>query len=381
VRPLNLRGIAVVAALCLCTGCAGRSLTADNPVVSRVPPRVAAGQDSESEPRTAPDEITQVTFADGVEVPRLDAQISEIAATVDGTPILVSDVLEPHSVNLAAAQKQLPEAKFLELREQLIRRELPRHIDETMLMNAALAKLDKDKRAQLEQQLDEFFSLKLKDIQKQTGAGTLAELEARMQAQGTTLSNLRRAFGRQQLAGQSLQLHMPQQPAVNRTELLAEYQKRIASYTQPAQVKWQQVWISYDKHGGKKAALSVVDQAVAELKAGSDFSEVARKYSDGAMAKDGGQWDWTQKGSLANAEVDRLLFELQVGEIGRVIAGDKAYQIVRVTDRRPDRVTPFEEVQEELRKEIMAEKEQKLREDVVKRLRKDAVVTTMFDAR
>ncbi|MGD9855215.1 MAG: peptidyl-prolyl cis-trans isomerase [Planctomycetaceae bacterium] len=379
-RPLRYRDLAVLAAMCWCTGCAGRSLTADNPVVARVPPRVAAAQNSELDTQTAQRDIAQVAFDDKAGPPPLDSQMLEVAATVDGTPILVSDVLEPHAMNLAAAQQQLPEAKFLELREQLIRRELPRYIEETALMNAALAKLDQDKRAQLEQQLDDFFTLKLQDIQKQTGAGTLAELEARMQAQGTTLSNLRRAFGRQQLAAQSLQLHLPQQPAVTRGELLAEYERRIAEYTQPAQVKWQQIWISYDKHGGKKGALAVVDQAIAELKSGSDFSSVAGKYSDGVMAKDGGNWDWTQKGSLANAEVERLLFELRVGEIGQVIAGDKAFQIVRVTERRPDRVTPFEEVQDQLRKDLTAEKQNKLRDDVVKQLRKNAVITTMFDA-
>lgn len=380
-RRLRLCELAVAAAICWGAGCAGRSLTADNPVVGPLPPRIAAAQDSKvTSPAESP-AVEQVAFEGTKEVPPLDTTMLEVAAMVDGTPILVADVLEPHAVNLAAAQAQLPEAKFRELREQLIRRELPRYIDETALMNAALAKLDNDKRAQLDQQLDEFFTQKLQEIQKQTGASTLAELEAKMQAQGTTLSNLRRAFGRQQLAAQSLQLHMPQQPSVSRAQLQAEYQKRIASYTQPAQVKWQQIWISYDRHGGKKAAFGVVEQAVAELKAGHDFASVARKYSDGVMAKDGGHWDWTQKGSLANADIERLLFELPVGEIGPVIPGDKAYQIVRVTERRPDRVTPFEEVQDELRKEIQAENESKVREEVVRRLKKNAVITTMFDAR
>ncbi len=370
------------AAMCLCAGCSGRSVTADNPVVGLVPPRVVAAQDADRSADGGDTErdIAQVSFENTEGLPQLDTRMSSVAATVDGTPILVSDVLEAHAANLAAAREQLPEEKYQKLLDQLIRRELPRFIDETVLMNAALAKLDDDKREQLEQQLDDFFTQRLDEIQKQAGASTLAELEAKMQAQGTTLSNLRRAFGRQQLAAQSMQLHQTQEPTVTRPELLAEYEKRIEDYKLPAQVKWQQIWVSYAKHGGKKQAMAVLDRAIAELRNGTDFASVARKYSDGVMAAKGGHWDWTRKGSLANPEVERLLFELNVGEIGQVIAGEKAYQIVRATERLPDRITPFAEVQADLRKEIIARKKQELNEEVLKRLRKEAVITTMFDA-
>src|SRR5690606_35921250 len=95
---------------------------------------------------------------------------------------------------------------------------------------------------------------------------------------------------------------------------------------------------------------------------------------------EGGHWDWTQKGSLADPEVERLLFELRIGEIGEPFAGKNAYQIICVTDRRPERVTPFAEVQNDLRQQILEQKQKALDDEVIKRLKKDAVITTMFDA-
>jgi len=375
--------VVAIAAILLCSGCAGRSVTADNPVVGLVPPRISVAADEIEVARSqdADTLITQVTHSDGGHDPSMDAEMAKVAAVVNGTPILVADVVEKYSMQLAQAKQQLPAAKYAELRDQLIRSELPHLIDETVLMDAAVSQLGDDQKDQLEQQLDSLFSEKLIDIQEQLGVGTLAELEAKMQAQGTTLSNLRRAFGRQQLAAQSMQLHQAAEPIVTRQQLLAEYEKRIDEYKQPAQVKWQQIWISYGNHGGKKKAVAVLDAAIAELKNGTDFASVAREYSNGVMAKEGGHWDWTQKGSLANEEVERMLFELNVGEIGQVVAGEKAFQVVRVSQRRPDRVTPFEEVQNDIRQEILAETRQELTNDVVKKLKKDAVVTTMFDAR
>ncbi len=377
-RWLSVASIAVL----LCAGCSGRSVTADNPVVGMIPPRMAVVDDSPEIARSqdASTSVTPVSHDDAIERASLDSEMAEIAAVVNGTPILVADVLEKYSMQLAQVKQQATKEQYAELREQLIRRELPHAIDEAVLMDAAIMKLGADQKEQLERQLDNLFTQKLEEIKQQLEVGTLAELEAKMQQQGTTLSNLRRSFGRQSLAAQSMQLHMPPEPNIARSELLTEYEKRIDEYKSPAQVKWQQIWISYDKNGGKTKALTVLDSAIAELKNGTDFSTVARKYSNGVMANDGGNWDWTQKGSLANEEVERMLFELNVGEIGPVISDKQAYQIVRVTERRPDRVKPFEEVQNDIRAELIAEKQQGVSEEVIRKLKKTAVITTMFDA-
>jgi parvulin-like peptidyl-prolyl isomerase len=379
--------VAALAVLCLTAGCSGRNITADNPVLGRVPIRTSlaepAADHNESltaDARGAEAGVDQVAFEDAAQPKAGDLSMSNVAAVVDGTPILVSDILEPHAANLAKAEKQLSPARFAELREQVLRRDLPRYIDDTVLMNVAVAQLDADKRAQVDQQLDEFFKQWLKGIQTELQAGTVAELEAKLQAQGTTLSSLRRTFTRQQLAKQGMMLHRGPEPTVTRQELLDEYQKRIADYQHPPQVKWQQIWISHRKHGGEDKASGVLQQAIGELRQGADFAAVAQKYSDGATANDGGHWDWTQMGSLSNPQVERQLFELGVGEIGQVIAEEHAFQLVRVIERRPHRVTPFEEVQADLRKELIEQKKKTLADDVVKRLKEDAVITTMFDA-
>lgn len=379
--PLEHSLVALLLVALLCTGCSGRSVTADNPVVGMIPPRMAVADAGPEVARSQDGEtsVTQVGHVDGGNS-AMDAKMSEVAAVVNGTPILVADVLEPIAGDLAKAQKAMPPEQFASEREKAIRALLPQMIDQAVLADSAMSQLGADQKEQLEQQLDTLFTQRLEDVKAERGVGTLAELEALMQQQGTTLSSMRRMFGRQSLAQQSLAMNMPPDPIVTRQELLAEYEKRIDEYKQPAQVKWQQIWVSYDKHGGKNKALTVLDAAIAELKAGTDFDTVTRQYSDGVMAQEGGHWDWTQKGSLANEEIERMLFELNVGEIGEVVAGDKAYQLVRVSQRRPDRVKPFEEVQEEIRQEILAERQQGVRQEVIKKLKKDAVITTMFDA-
>src|SRR5690606_14141590 len=226
---------------------------------------------------------------------------------------------------------------------------------------------------------DKFFAEELTRMQAELGVKSLAELEAVFQQSGTSITNMQRSFNNRQLAGQAMGMLTPKEPTITRREILEEYQSRLDEFTEPEKVRWQQIWISYKKHGGKQQAFEALDEVIHALKAGRPFADVAREYSDGVMAAEGGQWDWTQRGELNNQEIERMLFELPVGEIGQVVAGETAFQIVRVTERRPKTTKTFVEMQNQLGQEIKNRKRQKLLDEVLAELKDKAVVTTMFD--
>ncbi|QDU39825.1 Foldase protein PrsA precursor [Maioricimonas rarisocia] len=304
----------------------------------------------------------------------------EVAAWVNGTPIFTAEVLERRRPQLAQAQAQMPSAQFRILQERMIQEDLPSHVDEALLVDAVKTQLDGEQLERVEQQLDIYFEQEIARLKEKTGAGTLAELEAQLQMAGTTLASARKAFGRRQLAGQYLQERL-QEPTVTRQELLADYRAHLEDYHTPAEVKWQQIWISYRKQGGVSAARQVMERAVAELRSGASFDDVARRYSDGVMAASGGHWDWTQFESIANQDVSEALQRLSVGETSGVVEGEKALQLVRVVDRRAARYTPFEDVQNEIRDRLRAEKRRVAAEEILTELRETAVIETMFDDR
>ena len=74
-----------------------------------------------------------------------------------------------------------------------------------------------------------------------------------------------------------------------------------------------------------------------------------------------------------------MLFDLQVGEIGAVVAGETAFQIVRVTERKPQTTKTFADVQDQLSQQLKQQKQQDMVEQIVARLKDEAVITTMFD--
>jgi parvulin-like peptidyl-prolyl isomerase len=86
-----------------------------------------------------------------------------------------------------------------------------------------------------------------------------------------------------------------------------------------------------------------------------------------------------QPDSVAEPELRDALKTLKKGEISGPIATEKAYMLVKVIETQPARTTPFEEVQDELRKSISERKKGERITAVVEKIKSKAIVETMFD--
>jgi parvulin-like peptidyl-prolyl isomerase len=242
-----------------------------------------------------------------------------------------------------------------------------------------MSKLDAQHRENVEQQLDKFFKENVQQLMQQNKVSSEADLEALLQANGSSLAAERKAFGDRELAQQFVAEKLKGDINVSRRDLLTEYHDHPEEFTHPEQVKWQQIAIQYDKHDGRDGAVRVAETILGELDRGMDFDEAARKYSEEALGKSGGHWDWTQPGSVADAELRRALGSLSVGETSGALPGVKACLIVKVTGKRAERTTPFVDVQDELRKRIEERRRKDRIKAVLDEVRAAAVVETMFD--
>lgn len=78
----------------------------------------------------------------------------------------------------------------------------------------------------------------------------------------------------------------------------------------------------------------IIEKARQELKAdGSNFDDIAKKYSQGKSANSEGELGWFREDQLA-PEVARAVFELKEGEISNVIKSSLGYHIVQAQQFR-----------------------------------------------
>jgi len=370
------------------SGCGSvNTATVDNPVMPEAPPRMTATsaaslqQPSENSAAETAGQMHVVAaeFAGAdtsVEPGFLDSQV---VATVDGTPLFAAEILVPYERNLRKVQLEVPPAEFQQLRTSLIQRDLPRHVENTVLVNALKSTLAPEQLEMLETRLDEMFDEQVEQWKRQFGLATLAEVEAKMQEQGASLLALRRSFFSQTMGRQFLQEKAGKPRDVGRPELLAYYQEHRADYEIPARVKWRQIRIDFNRDGGRSAASDALQQVVAGLRSGTDFATIATQHSHGPTAQNGGDRGWLTKDSLSDEQVERALFALPIGSVSQIFTGKTAYQIVLVEDREAGGYKPFGDVQSEIKAAITAQEQQQAIEKVLKEMVDKATVVTFLD--
>lgn len=312
-------------------------------------------------------ELPSTTFAEG----------NEVAALVNGHPIFVDDII-PSAV-LDKARAKMPPKVYEEQRMMLIRKNLRPHIERELLVQALKSRVKEDQLKALNKHLDAKVEEEEKSMMKKLKVETSIEFDAKLQEQGLTLTDFRNGMRNQLMAQNYIALKSMPKEDLGRPDLLAYYQENIADYEFPGEVKWQHIVLAHAKHGGAEGARTRAQDILSQLQSGADFGELAKKYSNGPNSKVGGTWDWTKEGSLAAKEVETMLFEIPVGEVGPPIVREHTVEIVRVIERKDAGRQPFREVQAAIRDKLRHEDYRVAAQNLLNELNANAEIHTMFD--
>ena len=324
------------------------------------------------------------------DAPPLSSSAGPAAAIVNGTPILVSELLAPFEARLREIESTVTAAQFAELQSQLIAKQLPRSIETALLVDSLQSQLEPPRSTELKEQIGADFDEKLTGLMSQYDVESVDELkqalssdgqsiESQLHVSGRTRDELRRSFVRHRLAMISMRESLGEIAPPSNNELLTEYRGRLADFTEPLKVEWKQIRISYDAHGGRSQARQVLNAAQSELAEGASFDDVAVKFSDGPRAAMGGHWGWTQLTSISDVALRDTLDGLAIGDVSEVIEGEKSFIIAQLAGRQDAQVAPFEEVKGALSKELTQLKQKQQVADVLQELVSRAVIETMFD--
>ncbi len=103
-----------------------------------------------------------------------------------------------------------------------------------------------------------------------------------------------------------------------------------------------------------------IDEALKELKAGKDFSEVAKKYSEDKKAKNGGDWGAFEWRYFVTPEEKSEIEKLSENSVSPVIKSDKGFSIIFLYKLEPAKVSTFDEVKDRIKSYLTYQKTQEL---------------------
>jgi parvulin-like peptidyl-prolyl isomerase len=411
-----MRRVPLLLLIVLCAdlaGCNGIQKKHDNPVMVQAPRRVDRLQSDETEAKYADnsDENSNAKEVDGSDITLVRSTLetnpwknwnddttifnSQVAATVNGAPILNGDVLDRYAGYLISVRDQMQELakdpkklqpgqplptpeSFVKFRQMLIQRDIATHIQKKLLVERMKGSLKPDQMKQMNSHIDQLFEKETERLKKDLNVTNKTELELELNKKGTTLQNVKDNFALERLSVEFLVAKSEKPDPIERPDLVAYYQSNTDKFSVEAKVKWQQLQVSITPETNKSAARAKLDQALAELNHGVSFDKVAKKYSDGPTAKEGGAWDWMEAGNLADEKLEKKLFTMSLNQLSETHEGRDALSVVRVIDRKEAGRQPFKEVQEEIRS-IMTEEQNKNRpKKLLKELFTQAVIETQY---
>jgi len=139
-------------------------------------------------------------------------------------------------------------------------------------------------------------------------------------------------------------------------QLRTAYSNALDNFRMPERVHARHILL---KTQGKSDAEKKVLQARAEdllkqLKNGADFAELAKKNSDDGSKEQGGDLGWFVRNQMV-PEFDSAAFALKPKELSGVVTSQFGYHIIQVLEKDPAKLKPFEEVKDELTKEVRAQ--------------------------
>jgi len=313
-----------------------------------------AGQDTNSTPAPTPAPARQTPEPQAVQgastlgsSTSLDSSSNDLASLY-GTPVVeviarVNDQVITNA-DLARAQTQLAQ----EARQNNWTFDQTDGAQKNLLRDLIDQQLLISKGKQLGITGDTDLIKRLDEIRKQNHLNSLEELEKAVEESGTSYedfkANIRNSIITQQVVRQEVGSKMQ----VSQAEIRQYYNDHQDSFTQPESVHLNEILIPTSENATPaelSAAEAKAKEVEGKLKAGGGFADVAKQYSGGPTAQEGGDLGDFKRGALAKVLEDQT-FNLPVGNYTEPIRTRQGYIILQVTAHNPggaqsiDKVTP-----------------------------------------
>lgn len=218
---------------------------------------------------------------------------------------------------------------------------------------------------------------RLDDMRKQMKLDTMEDLEKAAQAQGVSFEDFKQNMRTEIITQQVIQHEVGSRINVTREEEQKFYDDHKADLSRPEQVKLSEILVSTDQAGDDQqkldAAKAKADDLLKQIKAGANFEDIAKKYSEGPSAAQGGDLGYFERGKLAK-QLEDLTFNMKKGDVSDVIRTKQGFVILKVTEHQSAGIPPFNEIEPKIQEAVYMQKLQPALREYLTKLREDAYI-------
>jgi peptidyl-prolyl cis-trans isomerase SurA len=309
--------------------------------------------------------LASVALATGVACPALQgAKIVERIIARVNAEIITQRAYEQEQEKLRQQLAQQYSGAELEAQFKEQSKNLLRDLIDQSLMVQKAKDLDINIETDVVKQLD--------DIRKRNNLATLEELETDVEKQGLNYEDFKDQIRRNLLMREVIGREVGSRIQLSREDARKYYEAHKKEFESPGMVRLGQILVSTEKRKPEEAEKRAND-AFAELKAGQRFADIAKKYSDGPSAEQGGDVGFMKEGSLA-PDVAAVVAKLDLNEFSNPMQTKYGYIILKILERYSSGIPKFEEVEQRVNEVLYDQRMQPDLRDYLKQLRKESYI-------
>jgi peptidyl-prolyl cis-trans isomerase SurA len=199
---------------------------------------------------------------------------------------------------------------------------------------------------------------RLDEIRKENHLDSLDDLQKAVEQQSISYEDFKANIRNSIITQQVVRNEVGSKMQMSEAEMRAYYNDHKADYTHEESVHLNEILIPTSENattGQLQKADAEAKDLEAKLKAGASFTDLAKKYSKGPTATQGGDLGDFRRGALAKVLEDQT-FDLPVGGHTAPIRTRQGYIILQVTEHIPGGTQPMQKVEPQIEQAIYMEK-------------------------
>jgi peptidyl-prolyl cis-trans isomerase SurA len=212
-------------------------------------------------------------------------------------------------------------------------------------------------------------------IRQRNNFATMEDLERAVAASGTPFEDFKANIRNQLLTEEVIRREVGPKIRISREEVKKYYDEHQKDFHRPEQVFLREIFVSTEGKSEEElpALEKKANDLVERVKRGEDFGELARRFSDGSTAAQGGELGVFERGQLAR-ELEDLVFKMNRGQMTEVIRTRTGFLVLRVEQRYEPGLQPLEKVEAEIQNRIYSERMGPELRAFLKQLRQESYV-------
>ena len=218
---------------------------------------------------------------------------------------------------------------------------------------------------------------RLDEIRKQYNMSSLEDLEKAAKEQGYSYEDFKANIRNQIITQNVMREEVGRRVQITPGEVQQYFEQHKQDYSKPESVQLSEILVSTgdnpDDAAKTAAGKAKADDIEAKLHAGGDFSQLAKSFSDGTTAADGGAFGTFNHGTL-NKIFEDATFALKTGEYTDPIRTKQGYVIFKVEKHNPGGVPAFKDVEQEVEQKYYETRMEPAMREYLTQMREEAYI-------